>query len=188
MRHKNLLKKIGLKSQDTTEIFFADVVVPKANILGERGHGFFNMMNELPRERAALSIGAIASARQILDDTIQYTKDRNAFGKPISAFQNTQFEIADMDASLSAAEAYSNYCTGLLLKNELDTYTASKLKVVATDLQCSLVDRCLQLHGGYGYMSEYPVARAYTDGRIQRIYGGTNEIMKMMIAREIFKD
>lgn len=186
VNNSTLLKKIGLKSQDTCQIFFDDVVVPITKVLGTRGHGFFHMMNELPRERLALSVGAVASSRQILEDTIRYVKERTAFGRPICGFQNTQFEIADMDAYLSSVEAFSQYCTSLALQDKLDTITASKLKIVATETQCKVVDRCLQLHGGYGFMSEYPVARAYCDGRVQRIYGGTNEIMKLLISRDIF--
>ena len=182
---KSLLKKIGLKSQDTAEIFFDEVRVPKENILGKAGHGFFMMMDELPRERLSLCVGAIASSRQILTDTIDYVKERTAFGKPISKFQNTQFEIAEMHSQLSAAECFVNHCINLDLKNELTTEMASELKIVTTDLQCDITDRCLQLFGGYGFMSEYPVARAFCDGRVQKIYGGTNEIMKVLVSRKL---
>jgi acyl-CoA dehydrogenase len=184
---KKLLNKIGLKSQDTCELFFNDLVVPQKNILGERGKGFFMMMDELPRERLSLSIGALASTRSILTETINYVKSRTAFGKEISKFQNTQFKIAEMDSLLCAAESYGRWCLDCELKGTLTTEEASKLKVVSTDLQCDIVDQCLQLHGGYGYMSEYNVARAFCDGRVQKIYGGTNEIMKVLISRDLLK-
>ena len=183
---RNLLNKIGLKSQDTAEIFLDDVRVPASNIVGKAGEGFYMMMDELPRERLSLCVGAVASSRAILRETVEYTSSRFAFGKPISALQNTQFEIADMDSSLCAAESFTRHCAYLDLEGKLDTAMASRLKVVTTDLQCDIVDRCLQLHGGYGYMSDYKVARAFCDGRVQKIYGGTNEIMKVIISKKIY--
>lgn len=182
-----LLKKVGQKCQDTCEIFFEQVFVESNRVLGTPGHGFFIMMNELPVERFAIGLCGVHVARASLKLTQEYVKERQAFGKPLTAKQHIQFELAEMDIQITAAEAFLDVCMDNLLKEELDTVTASKLKVFCTDLQCSVVDRCLQLHGGYGYMMEYPIARAWLDSRVQPIYGGTNEIMKVLIARELIK-
>ena len=181
------LEKLGMKAQDTSELFFQDVKVPRENLLGEEGRGFIYLMQDLPQERLSIAVGAIANAQALLESTISYTKERKAFGAPIASFQNTQFKLAELSAEISSAEVFLDRCTELLLNDELDTVTASKLKLVATDLQCKVADECLQLHGGWGYMWEYPVCRAFADSRVQRIYGGSNEIMKLIISRELMK-
>lgn len=181
------LNKLGQHAQDTCEVFFDSVYVDPDMIVGHFGHGFFHMMEELPLERLAIGVAGVRVARSVLTLTIEYVKGREAFGKPISKFQNTKFKIAEMDISISAAEAYLDKCIDALLKRELSTEEASKIKVLASDLQCQVADACLQLHGGYGYMMEYPVARAYLDSRVQPIYGGTNEIMKEVISRKLLK-
>ena len=181
------LEKLGMKAQDTSELFFQDVKIPKENLLGEEGRGFIYLMQDLPQERLSIAVGAIANAQALLESTISYTKERKAFGAPIASFQNTQFKLAELSAEISSAEVFLDRCTELLLNDELDTVTASKLKLVATDLQCKVADECLQLHGGWGYMWEYPVCRAFADSRVQRIYGGSNEIMKLIISRELMK-
>jgi alkylation response protein AidB-like acyl-CoA dehydrogenase len=181
------LHKIGMKAQDTSELFFQDVKVPKANLLGEQGMGFIYLMQELPQERLSVSLAAICCAESILEQTVTYVKDRQAFGKSIASFQNTQFKLAEMSATVTMARVFIDKCLELHLEKELDPITAAKLKLLATDIQCDVVDECLQLHGGYGYMWEYPVARAYADARVQKIYAGTNEIMKLIIGRDIIK-
>ena len=181
------LTKLGLKAQDTSELFFQDVKVPKENLLGEEGRGFIYLMQDLPQERLSIAVGAVANAKAILEATIDYTKERKAFGTTVASFQNTQFKLAELSAEVDCAEVYTDRCTELLLEDKLDTVTASKAKLLTTDLQCKVADECLQLHGGWGYMWEYPVCRAFADSRIQRIYGGTNEIMKLIISRDLMK-
>lgn len=181
------LTKLGLKAQDTSELFFQDVKVPKENLLGEEGRGFIYLMQDLPQERLSIAVGAVANAKAILEATIAYTKERKAFGTTVASFQNTQFKLAELSAEVDCAEVYTDRCTELLLEDKLDTVTASKAKLLTTDLQCKVADECLQLHGGWGYMWEYPVCRAFADSRIQRIYGGTNEIMKLIISRDLMK-
>ena len=179
------LDKLGLKAQDTSELFFQDVKVPKENLLGEEGRGFIYLMQDLPQERLSIAVGAVANARAILEATVEYTKERKAFGTTVASFQNTQFKLAELVAEVDCAEVYTDRCTELLLEDKLDTVTASKAKLLTTDLQCKVADECLQLFGGWGYMWEYPVCRAFADSRIQRIYGGTNEIMKLIISRDL---
>jgi acyl-CoA dehydrogenase len=179
------LHKVGLKAQDTSELFFQDVRVPKENLLGEEGMGFVYLMRELPQERLSIAIAATASAESILAQTVDYVKERKAFGKPIAAFQNSQFELAELDAKITSTRVFIDKCLELLINKELDTVTASKAKLLATDLAFEVANRCLQLHGGYGYMWEYPVARAFADTRVLSIYGGTNEIMKLIIGRDL---
>jgi alkylation response protein AidB-like acyl-CoA dehydrogenase len=179
------LNKLGLKAQDTSELFFQDVKVPKENLLGEEGRGFIYLMQDLPQERLSIAVGAVANARAILEATVEYTKERKAFGTTVASFQNTQFKLAELVAEVDCAEVYTDRCTELLLEDNLDTVTASKAKLLTTDLQCKVADECLQLFGGWGYMWEYPVCRAFADSRIQRIYGGTNEIMKLIISRDL---
>ncbi|MFT5520194.1 MAG: alkylation response protein AidB-like acyl-CoA dehydrogenase [Enterobacterales bacterium] len=179
------LHKIGLKAQDTSELFFQDVRVPKENLLGEEGMGFVYLMRELPQERLSIAISAIASAESVLAQTVEYVKERKAFGKPVAAFQNSQFELAELDAKITSTRVFIDKCLELLISKELDTVTASKAKLIATDLAFDVANRCLQLHGGYGYMWEYPVARAFADTRVLSIYGGTNEIMKLIIGRDL---
>lgn len=181
------LHKIGMKAQDTSELFFQDVKVPKANLLGEEGMGFIYLMQELPQERLSVSLAAVSCAESILAQTIEYVKDRKAFGKAIASFQNTQFKLAEMSSTVTMARVFIDKCLELHLDKELDSVTAAKLKLLTTDIQCEVVDECLQLHGGYGYMWEYPVARAYADARVQKIYAGTNEIMKLIIGRDLIK-
>jgi acyl-CoA dehydrogenase len=177
------LHKIGMKAQDTSELFFQDVKVPKENLLGTEGMGFIYLMQELPQERLSVSLSAVACAESILEQTVTYVKERKAFGKEIASFQNTQFKLAEMSANVTMARVFIDKCLELHINKELDPVTAAKLKLLTTDLQCDVVDECLQLHGGYGYMWEYPVARAYADARVQKIYAGTNEIMKLIIGR-----
>ena len=181
------LHKIGMKAQDTSELFFQDVKVPKANLLGEQGMGFIYLMQELPQERLSVSLSAVSCAESILEQTIEYVKERQAFGKSIASFQNTQFKLAEMSSTVTMARVFIDKCLELHLDKELDSVTAAKLKLLSTDIQCDVVDECLQLHGGYGYMWEYPVARAYADSRVQKIYAGTNEIMKLIIGRDLIK-
>ena len=185
-RGKNL-QKLGLKAQDTSELFFQDVKVPKGNLLGEEGRGFIYLMQDLPQERLSIAVGAVANAQAIMEVTVNYTKERKAFGTTVASFQNTQFKLAELAAEVTSAEVFSDRCTELLLEGKLDTVTASKLKLLTTDLQCKVADECLQLHGGWGYMWEYPVCRAFADSRVQRIYGGSNEIMKLIISRDLMK-
>ena len=181
------LQKLGLKAQDTAELFFQDVKVPQENLLGEVGHGFIYLMQNLPQERLTIAVGANGMCQSVLQATVDYTKERKAFGTNVAAFQNTQFKLAEMAAEISSAEVFLDRCTELLLEGTLDTVTASKLKLLATDLQCKVADECLQLYGDWGYMWEYPVCRAFADARVQRIYGGTNEIMKLIISRDLIK-
>ena len=182
------LEKIGLKAQDTSELFFQDVRVPKENLLGEEGMGFVYLMQELPQERLYIATAGTADMESILQQTVDYVKERKAFGQPIANFQNTQFKLAQLDAEISAMRVFVDRCVELLVQGKLDAVTASKAKMLASDLQCKVIDECLQLHGGYGYMWEYPVARAYADARINRILGGTNEVMKIIISRELLAD
>jgi alkylation response protein AidB-like acyl-CoA dehydrogenase len=182
------LEKIGLKAQDTSELFFQDVRVPKENLLGEEGMGFVYLMQELPQERLYIATAGTADMESILQQTVDYVKERKAFGQPIANFQNTQFKLAQLDAEITAMRVFVDRCVELLVQGKLDAVTASKAKMLASDLQCKVIDECLQLHGGYGYMWEYPVARAYADARINRILGGTNEVMKIIISRELLAD
>ena len=179
------LKKVGMKAQDTSELFFDNVRVPQSNLLGEENKGFIYLMQDLPQERLSVTITGIAAAESILQQTIEYTKERKAFGQPIADFQNTQFKLAEMDTELTAARVFVDRCLELLIEGKLDTVTASKAKLLCSDLQCRVMDECVQLHGGYGYMWEYSVARAWADSRVQRIYAGTNEIMKLIIGRSL---
>ncbi|MBA6412464.1 acyl-CoA dehydrogenase family protein [Parahaliea sp. F7430] len=182
------LHKLGMKAQDTSELFFQDVRIPKENLLGEEGKGFIYLMQELPQERLGIAVSAVANAESVLEQTVAYVKERKAFGKPIAAFQNTQFKLAEMDSKLTAMRVFIDRCIELHIKGALDAVSASKAKLLATELQCEVIDQCLQLHGGYGYMWEYPVARAYADARVQRIYGGTSEVMKLIVARSLLAD
>lgn len=179
------LEKIGMKAQDTSELFFQDVRVPKENLLGEEGMGFIYLMQELPQERLSVAISATANAESIIEQTVAYVKERKAFGKSIATFQNTQFKLAELDAEVTMLRAFVDRCMELHIEGKLDVPTAAKAKLLSSDMQCKVIDECLQLHGGYGYMWEYPVARAYADARVQRIYAGTNEIMKLIIGRSL---
>jgi acyl-CoA dehydrogenase len=180
------LDKIGLKANDTSELFFNDVIVPTANLLGaEEGMGFVQLMQQLPQERLMIGTGAIAMAERALAITIDYVKERQAFGQKVIDFQNTQFRLAELKTEITIGRVFYNDCVQRHLAGGLDPATASMAKYWLSDLQCKVVDECLQLHGGYGYMNEYPIARMYRDARVQRIYGGTNEIMKLLIARSL---
>ena len=180
------LDKIGLKSNDTSELFFNDVRVPTANLLGhDEGQGFVQLMQQLPQERLQIGTTAIAMIERALAVTIDYVKERKAFGKAILDFQNTQFKLAEMKTEATVGRVFYNNCVERHVNGGLDPVTASMAKYWLSDLQGKIVDQCLQLHGGYGYMNEYPIARMYRDARVQRIYGGTNEIMKLLIARSL---
>jgi alkylation response protein AidB-like acyl-CoA dehydrogenase len=174
-----------MHAQDTAELFFDDVQVPAANLLGNEGGGFVHLMERLPRERISIAYMALACARAALDWTVEYTTQRTAFGQPIAAFQNTQFELASMVTEVDVLEAYMDKAVLALDSGTLTAVDAAKAKLWGTEVQHRVLGRCLQLFGGYGYMAEYPIARAYTDSRVQTIYGGTSEIMKTIIARDL---
>jgi alkylation response protein AidB-like acyl-CoA dehydrogenase len=184
-RRGRQLEKIGLPAQDTAELFFDNAEVPLDNLLGEEGRGLQYLMSHLPRERLGVTAQAIATARTIFDQTVQYCQQRNAFGKPLAALQHIRFELAEMATELDIAEAYADKSVLAFNAGELSDVDAAKGKWYVSELQHRLIDRCLQLHGGYGYMVEYPVARAYLDTRAQTIYGGSTEIMKEIIGRDI---
>ncbi|MDN5750338.1 MAG: acyl-CoA dehydrogenase family protein [Pseudonocardia sp.] len=179
------LAKIGMKAQDTAELSFTDVRVPAGNVLGELGNGFGYLMQNLAQERLSIAAGSIAGAAAALAQTLQYTKDRTAFGKPVSAFQNTRFELAEMDTEVTITQVFVDRCITEHLAGRLSITDAAKAKWWASDVLKRVVDRCVQLHGGYGYMLEYPIAKAFVDSRVQSIYGGTNEIMKEIIGRSL---
>jgi acyl-CoA dehydrogenase len=181
-------KKIGMKSQDTAELFFDNVKVPKENRLGDEKQGFKIMMKELARERLTVGIAAVATAEGAIENTIAYTTQRTAFKTPIAGFQNTQFKLAECSTQLQIHQAFMDRCIELLVNHKLTSESASMIKYSATDMCGNVVDECLQLFGGYGYMWDYPIARMYADNRVARIYAGTNEIMKILIARGLFKD
>ena len=180
-----VLEKLGQHGQDTRELFFSDMRVPAENLLGNEGDGFAQLMVQLPQERLILAVGAVIAAEIAVDLTIDYTKNREAFGKPIMSFQNTRFVLAECLTETLAARTLLDYCIGLHLEGRLDAATASQAKYFTTDKQVEVIDRCLQLFGGYGYMVEYPIAKMYASARVQKIYGGTNEIMKELISRSL---
>ncbi|MER6825786.1 acyl-CoA dehydrogenase family protein [Streptosporangium sp. NPDC000563] len=178
------LEKIGMHAQDTAELFFDNVRVPAANLLGpQEGQGFFQLMANLPQERLSIAVMAVAAAETVLRTTIEYCKNRTAFGRSIGGFQNTRFVLAELDTEVDIARLYVDRCILALNAGELTAVDAAKAKWWTTELQTKVIDRCLQLHGGYGYMMEYPVAKAWMDSRVQTIYGGTTEIMKEIIGR-----
>ena len=180
------LQKMGLKAQDTSELFFDQVRVPADNLLGGpalENKGFICLMEQLPWERLQIAIGAVAAAQAAIGWTVDYVKERKVFGQPVASFQNTRFTLAELQTEVQIARVFVDKCTELLLQEKLDTATASMAKYWCSDLQCKVMDECVQLCGGYGYMWEYPITRAYADARVQRIYGGTNEIMKEVITR-----
>ncbi len=177
------LKKVGMKAQDTSELFFDNVEVPASNLLGNENEGFVYLMQELPWERLQIAVGAVENAQAAIDWTTGYVKERRVFGTTVSTFQNTRFKLAELQTEVQIARVFVDKCIELLLAGRLDTATASMAKYWCSDLQCKVIDECVQLHGGYGYMWEYPIARAFADARVQRIYGGTNEIMKEVITR-----
>ena len=182
------LKKAGMKAQDTSELFFNDVQVPAENLLGGeamRNRGFICLMEQLPWERLQIAITAVAAAQAAIDWTVDYVKQRKVFGQSVAAFQNTRYELAELQTQVQVARVFVDKCCELIVDDKLDTATASMAKYWTTDLQFKVMDECVQLFGGYGYMWEYPIARAWADARVQRIYGGTNEIMKEVISRQM---
>jgi len=182
------LKKVGMKAQDTAELFFNDVQVPVENLLGgdaQENRGFICLMEQLPWERMQIAIGAVTGAQTAIDQTLEYVRERKVFGQPVGNYQNTRYKLAELQTEVQVARVFVDRCTELLLADALDTATASMAKYWTTELQCKVVDECVQLHGGYGYMWDYPIARAYADVRVQRIYGGTTEIMKEVISRSM---
>jgi acyl-CoA dehydrogenase len=180
------LEKIGQHGQDTCELFFDDVRVPASNLLGgEEGRGFYQMMEQLPYERLTVAVGAVAVTEQAVAITTRYAKERGLFGKTLIDFQNTRFKLAECKTEAHIGRVFLDNCIERLIAGTLDTPTAAMAKYWLTDRQCAIVDECLQLHGGYGYMAEYPIARMWTDSRVQRIYAGTNEVMKELIARSL---
>jgi alkylation response protein AidB-like acyl-CoA dehydrogenase len=179
------LKKVGLKGQDTAELFFDNVEVPAENLLGQENNGFVYLMQELPWERLQIAIAAAAKAEAALEWTRNYVSERKAFGRTVASFQNTRFKLAELATEVQIARVFVDKCIELLLDKNLDAATASMAKYWVSDLECKVMDECVQLHGGYGYMWEFPIARAYVDARVQRIYGGTNEIMKEVISRSL---
>lgn len=179
------LHKVGMKAQDTSELFFNDVKVPKANLIGAEGMGFVYLMQELAQERLGIAVNAVANMEGALQLTLDYVRERKAFGKRIADFQNTQFKLAEINTNVEVARAYVDRLIELHVNKQLDIPSAAAAKYWVTDLQFQVLDECVQLFGGYGYMWEYPVARMWADCRVQRIYGGTNEIMKGIIARSL---
>jgi alkylation response protein AidB-like acyl-CoA dehydrogenase len=179
------LEKLGLHAQDTAELFFDEVRIPAGNLLGHEGRGFYHLMENLAEERLSIAVAAVAAARQVLDQTLSYVKERTAFGTPVGSFQANRFLLAELDTELDVARAYVDDCVRAVLDGTLTATDAAKAKWWTTELQVKVVDRCVQLHGGYGYMTEYPVARAFLDARIQTIYGGSSEVMKELIGREL---
>jgi alkylation response protein AidB-like acyl-CoA dehydrogenase len=178
------LDKVGMKAQDTSELFFNDVKVPVENLMGgKEGTGFMALMQELPQERLIVALCALAASQAAIVWTKEYIKERKAFGKAICKFQNTRFKMAEIITETDALQVYTDRCLELHLDKKLTIPTAAGLKQITTDLQCKVMDECVQLHGGYGYMNEYPIARAWADSRVQKIYAGTNEIMKEIVAR-----
>ena len=182
------LKKLGIKAQDTSELFFNNVRVPLDNLLGgqlQENKGFICLMQELQWERLQLAISGVAAAQAAIDWTIDYVKERKVFGQAVSTYQNTRYTLAELQTEVQIARVFVDKCIEELMQNKLDVATASMAKYWCTDLQCKVMDECVQLFGGYGYMWEYPITRAYADARPQRIYGGTNEIMKELISRSM---
>jgi alkylation response protein AidB-like acyl-CoA dehydrogenase len=179
------LEKIGQHAQDTAELFFADVRVPKANLLGEEGSGFVHLMTNLSQERLSIAVSAATACEVVVDETLRYAKDRTAFGRPIGKFQHNRFVIAEMATEAHIARVFVDDCIARHVRGELDAKTASMAKYWVTELQNKLVDRGVQMHGGYGYMAEYPIARAFVNSRVQTIYGGTTEIQKEIIGRSL---
>ncbi|MCU1497235.1 MAG: Long-chain-acyl-CoA dehydrogenase [Acidimicrobiales bacterium] len=179
------LEKVGLHSQDTAELFFTDVHVPVANLLGTEGQGFVHLVHNLPQERLSIAASAVAGSQAALGWTIDYVKDRTAFGQPVGAFQNSRFKLAELRTEIDIAQVFVDRCVEALNAGDLTVEEAAEAKWWCTELLKRTVDTCVQLHGGYGYMLEYPIARAYTDARITTIYGGTTEIMKEIVGRSL---
>ena len=181
-----VLHKIGQHGQDTRELAFTDMPVPAQNLLGGvAGQGFYQLMKQLPRERLSIAVGGVAMAEAAVLEAAQYAKERTAFGRPVLDYQNTKFVLAECKADVLAGKTLVDHCIGRYLDGTLDAATASIAKMWVSDMQCKVVDKCLQIFGGYGYIMEYPIARMYADARVQKIYGGTNEILKELVAREL---
>jgi acyl-CoA dehydrogenase len=181
------LEKIGMHAQDTSELFFDEVRVPASNLLGAEGKGFGYLMQQLPQERLLVAIGAVAAAEAAIRWTLDYVRDRKAFGAPLAEKQHVRFALTEAHTEVTVGRTFLDHCIALHLEGKLDAATASMAKYWLSDMQNRVIDACLQLHGGYGYMWEYPIARAWADARVQRIYGGANEIMKEIIARKLFE-
>jgi alkylation response protein AidB-like acyl-CoA dehydrogenase len=179
------LDKVGLKAQDTAELFFSDVRVPVGNLLGDQDGGFGHLMMNLPQERLSIAVGAVAAAETVLAQTVEYVTGRKAFGQPIGSFQNTRFVLAELRTEVTIARTFLDECLRQLGSGDLTATDAAMAKYWTTELQNKVADRCLQLHGGYGYMDEYPVSKAWRDARVQSIYGGTNEIMREIVGRSM---
>ena len=182
------LEKLGMKAADTSEMFFDEVRVPTSNCLGEENMGFIYLMQDLPQERLSVAVSAVAACEGALQWTLDYTGQRKAFGKTISEFQNTKFKMAELKTEITIARVFVDRCLEMHIDGGLDVETAAMAKWWTTDLQGRVMDECLQLHGGYGFMWEYPITRAYADSRVQRIYAGTNEIMKDLISRKLWSN
>jgi alkylation response protein AidB-like acyl-CoA dehydrogenase len=179
------LDKIGAKAADTSELFFSDVRVPVANVLGEPGRGFYNLMRNLPTERLGIAVHGVARAHRAFEVTLEYAKTRVAFGRPIGEFQANRFALADIKAKIDVMQIYVDRCIAGLVAGELTADEAAQAKLWVTETEWEVLDRCLQLHGGYGYVNEYEIARLWRDGRVQRLYGGTSEIMKEIVGRSL---
>lgn len=179
------LAKVGLKANDTAELFFDDCRVPAENLVGVENNGFYHLMGNLPRERLGIAVAAVAAAERLLAVTLEYTRSRSAFGRPVGTFQHNKFVLAELDTEVTIARTFLNHCVAEFNAGRLSAVDAARVKWWTTELQNRVADRCVQLHGGYGYMLEYPVAKAWLDGRVQTIYGGTTEIMKEIIGREL---
>jgi alkylation response protein AidB-like acyl-CoA dehydrogenase len=179
------LAKVGQKANDTAELFFDDCRVPADNLIGTENHGFYHLMANLPRERLSIAVGAVAAAERLLAITLDYARSREAFGRPIGSFQHNRFVLAELDTEITIARTFLNHCVNEFNAGRLSVVDAAKAKWWTTELQNKVADRCVQLHGGYGYMLEYPVAKAWINGRVQTIYGGTTEIMKEIIGRSL---
>ena len=177
------LEKVGLKASDTAELFFNDCRVGRDNLIGTENHGFYHLMANLPRERLSIAVAAVAACEHLLELTLEYVKTRQAFGRPVGSFQHNRFLLAELDTEVTIARTFLNHCIAEFNAGRLTITDAAKAKYWTTELQTKVADRCVQLHGGYGYMMEYPVARAWLDSRVQTIYGGTTEIMKEIIGR-----
>jgi acyl-CoA dehydrogenase len=186
-RRGPLLDKLGQKTLDTCELFFDDVKVPATHLLGEERQGFVQLMQQLPRERMLIAVGAVATMRRSVDETVKYVREREVFGAPLMAMQNTRFKLAECETQVRVAQAFVDDCIARLMKGELDVPTAAMAKWWTTEACNRVIDECLQLYGGYGFMNEYPIARLYADARVGKIYGGANEVMKELIARDLEK-
>ncbi|NGP06257.1 acyl-CoA dehydrogenase [Rhodococcus sp. 14C212] len=179
------LDKIGLHQQDTAELSYQDVRVPVENLLGEEGKAFGYLAHNLPQERLSIALNQVGQAAAAIEHAVAYTKDRKVFGKPVASFQNTKFVLAECSAEVQAARVFADHCLELLDRGELSVADAARAKLYCTEVAGRVIDKCLQLHGGYGYITEYPIARLYADTRVSRIYGGTSEVMKTIIAKDL---